>query len=68
MLEDWVWYLVFPCVVYASLALSALWLHEDHNDAFFGIAACALALLFIGIHNSWDSVIHITFTLKASAK
>ena len=66
VLEDWIWYLVLPCVVYASLAVSGLWLHEDHENAFFGIAACALALLFIGIHNAWDSVMHITFTLQGS--
>jgi len=62
--EDWLWYLVLPCVVYGALAASGLWLHENHEDAFFGIAACALALLFIGIHNAWDSVTHVAFTLK----
>ena len=28
-------------------------------DALFGIAAAALLLLLIGIHNAWDSVTYI---------
>lgn len=68
VLEDWLWYLVFPCAAYAALAASGLWLHEQHEDAFFGIAGCALALLLIGIHNSWDSVTHIAFVLLPQGK
>jgi len=61
--EDWIWYLTLPCIVYAGLLASAIWLHEHHESAFFGIAACSLALLMIGIHNAWDSVTHIALVL-----
>jgi len=28
-------------------------------EALFGIGAAALLLLFIGIHNAWDSVVYL---------
>jgi hypothetical protein len=60
--EDWVWYVILPCVCYAVLAVAAAVLRTDHPPALFGIAAAALGLLFVGIHNAWDSVMHIVVT------
>jgi hypothetical protein len=34
------------------------------REALFGIAAAALLLLFIGIHNAWDGVAYHLFTRK----
>lgn len=57
--EDWFWYAVLPCGVYAMLLLSAVLLHSAARHALFITSAAALGLLLIGIHNAWDSVTHI---------
>jgi len=59
VLEDWLWHATFPCGAYAALALGALFLSTATRLALFVIAAAALGLLLIGIHNAWDSVTHI---------
>jgi hypothetical protein len=61
--DDWLWYALFPCSVYAALTLSAFFLRTS-SSALFVIGATALALLFIGIHNAWDSVTHNLVTAK----
>ncbi|MHB8066961.1 MAG: hypothetical protein ACYDIC_03565 [Desulfobaccales bacterium] len=60
--EDWLWYAILPCSVYAALALAAVFLRSATQPAEFVIGAAALGLLFIGIHNAWDSVTHIVVT------
>lgn len=56
VLEDVLWHLIFPLVAYAILILAAILLLGGWTPALFGVAAVTLALLFIGIHNSWDTV------------
>jgi hypothetical protein len=34
------------------------------TEALFGIGTAALLLLFIGIHNAWDSVIYLVLYSK----
>jgi hypothetical protein len=60
--EDWLWYTILPCSVYAALALAAVFLRTTTQLAKFVIGAAALGLLLIGIHNAWDSVTHIVVT------
>jgi len=60
VLEDWVWHVVLPLVAYGGLAAGALTLGSDISDALSVIAATTLLLLFIGIHNAWDTVAYIT--------
>lgn len=62
--QDWVWYSILPCIVYAALATSALFLCTATLIASFVIAGSALALLLIAIHNAWDTVTHIIVTLN----
>ena len=57
--EDWLWFTILPFTVYAVLALGALLLRVAAAPALFLIGAAALGLLFIGIHNSWDTVTHL---------
>ena len=61
VLEDWLYYVALPFVVYASLTAGALALRgaERQTVPLFVVAAAALALLLIGIHNAWDTVVHI---------
>jgi hypothetical protein len=57
--QDWVWYALLPGIVYGAMALAAPFLRVGHDRAPFVIAAAALGLLLIGIHNAWDSVTHM---------
>ncbi len=57
--EDWLWYAILPCTAYTTLALGAALLTPTTPTALIVIAAAALAMLLIGIHNAWDSVTHI---------
>jgi hypothetical protein len=60
--EDWLWYALLPGSVYAALTLAGVILGSMTQLAEFVIGAAALGLLFIGIHNAWDSVTHIVVT------
>jgi len=44
---------------YAALAIGAAFPPSSTQLALFVIAAAALGLLLIGIHNAWDTVTHI---------
>lgn len=55
--EDWVFHVALPFTAYAILALSSLFAGPWHlRQALFGVGGAALLLLYIGIHNAWDSV------------
>jgi hypothetical protein len=54
--EDWLWHTVLPFVAYAVLTAAAFELPRHPEEALFGVGATALLLLFIGIHNAWDTV------------
>ena len=58
VLEDWIWHMYLPIFSYLLLLGSAIFLLFT-NAALYGIAAVALMLLFIGIHNAWDTVVYI---------
>ena len=59
VLEDWVWHLFLPMIAYTALFVGAAGLSHDQPWALFLIAAIALLLLFIGIHNAWDTVTYV---------
>lgn len=60
-LEDWLFHVLLPAAAYATLALAALAAPSHLREALFGVGAAALLLLFIGIHNAWDSVAYHVF-------
>ena len=55
VLEDWVWHIILPFVAYGALVSGSLMLHSHPARALFDIGGAALLLLFIGIHNAWDT-------------
>jgi hypothetical protein len=61
---DWLYYSLLPLAAYAMLALSAFTALSLTHEALFGIGAAALLLLFVGIHNAWDSVTYLVFYSK----
>jgi len=66
--EDWLWYIALPCVGYAALAVSAVFLRTTPQTALFVVGAVALGLLLVGIHNAWDTVTYIIVTDPDKAK
>ena len=57
--KDWLFYALLPLAAYALLALSAYGALSHMAESLFGVGAAALLLLFIGIHNAWDSVVYL---------
>jgi hypothetical protein len=57
--EDWCWYGIVPAIIYAVLVLGSLLVPAATVLATFVIGGCALGLLFVGIHNAWDTVTYI---------
>jgi hypothetical protein len=57
--EDWMWYAVAPLIAYALLLVAGVLLACSVRGATYVTAAVVLALLFLGIHNSWDTVTYI---------
>jgi hypothetical protein len=51
-------YAILPFLAYALLAGAAFMAQSHPHRALFGAAGAALLLLFIGIHNAWDSVVY----------
>ena len=62
VLEDWLWYVGFPFVAYIALVVAAALLPGNPGAMLFVIGAAAILLLFVGIHNAWDSVTYLVVT------
>ena len=59
VLEDWLWHVTFPLMAQAMLLCGGLALLHYPGRAMFVLAAAALFLLFIGIHNAWDTATYL---------
>ncbi len=59
--EDWLFHLLLPLAAYVTLAGSAYAARSHASGALFAVAAAAMLLLFIGIHNAWDAVTYHVF-------
>jgi hypothetical protein len=57
--EDWVWHIALPLAAYIHLVIAGFSLAHAADSALYGVAATSLVLLFIGIHNAWDSAVYI---------
>ena len=63
--EDWTYHVVLPLLAYALLLISALRATSHEEEALMGVAAATLLQLFIGIHNSWDTIVyHVTVRMR----
>lgn len=66
--EDWLFHVLLPFGAYTSLAVSALAALSHPRLSLFGVGAVVLLLLFIGIHNAWDSVIYHVLVSQPESK
>ena len=67
VLEDWVWHTVLPFLAYGGLLVASIVLLRRPTSALFVVAVSSLMLVFIGIHNSWDSVTYVAVELRSDA-
>ena len=58
--EDWLWHVGLPFGAYTALLISGACAFRYATGALYLVAGVALALLFIGIHNAWDSAVYIS--------
>lgn len=65
VLEDWLWHVVSPIIVYGAVFAMAFLIWRRPAAAVYAVGAISTCLLFIGIHNAWDVAASISLT-KAS--
>ena len=63
VLEDWVWHFTLPPLAYATLLGAAITVQSTPTISLFVVGGTVLLLLFVGIHNAWDSVTFIALHL-----
>ncbi|HYA88181.1 MAG TPA: hypothetical protein VEI57_14090, partial [Nitrospirota bacterium] len=62
--EDWLFHVLLPFAAYAALGASVYAAHSYMRPVLFVVGAAALLLLFIGIHNAWDTVTYHIFVRR----
>jgi hypothetical protein len=60
VLEDWIWHAALPMLAYATLVHAGFRLTQNVDHALYTVAGSALPLVFVGIHNAWDTVMYVT--------
>ena len=55
--EDWLFHSILPITGYAALLVASVTLQRFFDPASFVIAGVSLLLLYVGIHNAWDTVL-----------
>jgi hypothetical protein len=53
--EDWIWHVTLPLIAYGMQLVAGFVLLRATMVASFTIAASSLLLVYIGIHNAWDT-------------
>ena len=59
VLEDWLFHSVLPLVGYGFITGAGVGLRHGTADWLFAVGGALLLLLFVGIHNAWDTVMYI---------
>ena len=59
VLEDWIFHVWLPLAAYVCLVAAAFQMTRAESVSLFIIAATALLLLFVGIHNAWDTTTYL---------
>lgn len=60
VLEDWLFHVAFPSAAYLAWLGAAVMIGRAPLPALFACAAGTLTLVFVGIHNAWDTVTYLT--------
>ena len=57
--EDWLFHTALPFVAYAAILAASIGLQWSRMTPLFAIAAAALLLIAVGLHNAWDTVTYV---------
>ena len=60
VLEDWTWHAALPMFSYAALLYAGIRLARVPSQALYVVGGAVLMLMFVGIHNAWDTVTYVT--------
>ena len=66
--EDLLFHLFLPLLAYALMTVSACIAFGHAGVGLFVLGGAALSLLFIGIHNAWDTVMYHVFYRREKSK
>jgi len=68
VLEDWIWHAALPILAYAAMVHAGMRLAGVSADELFIVGGAVLLLVFIGIHNAWDTVAYVTIERSREAR
>jgi len=68
VLEDWLWHVVFPGLAYTALLVAGVACGRDFGEALFVVGGAVLLLVFVGIHNAWDTVTYVTLVRSVTGR
>src|SRR5262249_19580503 len=68
VLEDWIFHVCLPSAAYIVVLIAAFLIRIDRTVGLFALAAVVLLLLFIGIHNAWDTVTYMIVERRGRKK
>jgi len=63
--EDWLWHSILPTIAYTAIAIAGCALGLETETGMFVIAGATVLLLFVGIHNAWDTATYVTISAAA---
>jgi hypothetical protein len=66
--EDWAFHALLPLAAYALMAVSACVAYVHEGPALFGVGSASLLLLYVGIHNAWDTVTYHVYSKKSEPR
>jgi len=66
--EDYFYRVIMPIIGYAALIAAAFMAMTHERAALFQVAAVALLLLFVGIHDAWDNATYLVFYKRGEIK
>jgi hypothetical protein len=64
VVEDWVFHAFLPFVGYSALLAGAARLEAAPIATLFVVAGASLLLVYVGIHNAWDTVTYIAVSQR----
>ena len=65
--EDWLWHVALPLAAYFAFAIAGGFLPSRPVGALFTVGGMSVLLLFVGIHNAWDTVTYIAIAYSGDA-
>jgi len=65
VLADWIWHTALPVLAHAATLVGAFLLVGSPTGSLFAVGVASLLLLFVGIHNAWDTVTYLAITYSA---